>query len=320
MTAVQAPEGFHSAVHGAVHATNGKQGSSPRSRTAPVAFALEPFSHLTLYTGNTMRTGTTGLLNTTQKKSNQELVSAVEDTLNYSLETAHISGTHITIADQDARGPLDSDRAKYDITVKLFFLSPAGVSTALSVQHVDEALGHLDAVLHATDLVIDHFILAIPNQSFDENELDDAELEAFAQEVQQLYLPVWKRLSDLRTGGRIGRLGVTEFSKQQLVILKEAALAVGAVAPEIDQVNLHDCCVLPKELIEYAKAEGIELLTHGDTINILPKSTLATLLQPHLPVASELSLSPNFVLKYSAVLGGRGLITRKGYIVDAVAA
>lgn len=37
------------------------------------AFANNAFSHLTLYTGNTMRTGTTGQLNTSLKKSNQEV-------------------------------------------------------------------------------------------------------------------------------------------------------------------------------------------------------------------------------------------------------
>lgn len=40
-----------------------------------VPFANQHFSHLTLYTGNTMRTGTTGQLNTNLKKSNQEVNS-----------------------------------------------------------------------------------------------------------------------------------------------------------------------------------------------------------------------------------------------------
>ena len=163
---------------------------------------------------------------------------------------------------------------------KLFFLSPVGAATLLSVDHLEDALQNLDAVLHTSNLVVNHFILAIPNQTFDENDLDEAELEAFTQDVQQLYLPVWKRLSELRVAGRIGRLGVTEFSKQQLVILKNAALASGAIAPEVDQVNLQDCCVLPKDLIEYAKAEGIELLTHGDSTSKLRHDRKMTTVEP----------------------------------------
>ncbi|KAF8936916.1 hypothetical protein BGZ58_003518 [Dissophora ornata] len=308
MTAIHTTEGIHGPTDGFEYGSSGyihSRGKQLKTRATPVAFAQEAFTHLTLYTGNTMRTGTTGLLNTTQKKSNQELVTAVEDTLLYSLESAQIDGGHITVADQNALGPLDGDRSKYEITAKLFFLSPVGAATPLSVDRLEHALSNLDAVLHTSNLVVDHFILAIPNQTFDENDLDEAELEAFTQDVQQLYLPVWKRLSELRVAGQIGRLG-------QLVILKDAALANGAIAPEVDQVNLQDCCVLPKDLIEYAKAEGIELLTHGDSTNILPTSTLASLLQPHLPAASESPLTPNFVLKYSAILGGRGLVTRKG--------
>jgi len=40
----------------------------------PAPFANDAFTHLTLYTGNTMRTGTTGQLNTSLKKSNQEVI------------------------------------------------------------------------------------------------------------------------------------------------------------------------------------------------------------------------------------------------------
>jgi len=221
-----------------------------------------------------------------------------------SLESAQINGNHIVISDQKSFGPLEDDRSKYEVTgkmlrmlcksdserasllpfflltqlianrlAKLFFVASAGSSAPLSVENIDQALANLDTVLGTSDSTVDHFILALPNQTFDENELDEAELEAFTNDINQLYLPVWKRLSDLRTAGRIGRLGVSEFSKQQLEILKAAALANGAVAPEVNQVNLQDCCVLPKDLIDYAKAENIELLTHGDSTSTCRPNT-----------------------------------------------
>ncbi|KAF9438751.1 hypothetical protein BGZ76_005057 [Entomortierella beljakovae] len=316
MTAIHATESSllassngHDHPHDHILIHNGRfNGKAPS-----VTFAQDEFTQLTLYTGNTIATGTTGLLNTTLKKSNQELVSAVQDTLYNTLNSAQVNNGHITVADQASLGPLESDRSKYDITVKLFFISPAGVSNTLSVDQLNLALDNLDVALGSTEIVIDNFILSLPNQSFDENGLDDAELDVFRNDIHQLYLPVWQRLSDLRKSGRITRLGVAEFSRQQLEILKTVAESEGASSPEIDQVNLDDCCVLPKDLINYAKAEGIELLTHGDATNILPKSTLASLLQPHLPAASNSTLTPNFVLKYSALLTGRGLIERKGY-------
>ena len=36
------------------------------------------------------------------------------------------------------------------------------------------------------------------------------------------------------------------------------------VKPCINQVNLESCCVMPKDLTEYAKENDIQLLTHND--------------------------------------------------------
>ncbi|KAF8940229.1 hypothetical protein BGZ47_007818 [Haplosporangium gracile] len=276
-------------------------------------FANNAFLHLTLYTGNTMRTGTTGQLNTSLKKSNQELVSAVQETLLYSVDTARVKGSSITITDETSLGPLTGD-------LKMFYLS-ATEGTPLSVEQLTVAFADLETALGIPGIKIDHFILSLPHQSFDENGLDESEVEAFTTEIKISVLPVWKKLSELRQSGRIGRLGVAEFSKQQLEILKTLATAEGmnALAPEVNQVNLQDCCVLPRDLINYAKEQGIELLTHGDAVEILPKNTFAALLQPFLPGAAA-SLTPNFVLKYSAFITCRGLVAKKGYIVDASSA
>ncbi|KAF9135999.1 hypothetical protein BGW39_009051 [Mortierella sp. 14UC] len=303
--------------------TNGHtNGSSEQTQVAGVApaFANNAFSHLTLYTGNTMRTGTTGQLNTSLKKSNQELVSAVQDTLLYSVDTARVKGSSITITDETSLGPVAGDRSLYEVTVKMFYLA-ATEGSPLSVEQLDVAFANLETALGIPDIKVDHFILSLPHQSFDENGLDESEVEAFTTEIKTIVMPVWKKLSELRQSGRIGRLGVAEFSKQQLEILKNLATeeGVNAVAPEVNQVNLQDCCVLPRDLINYAKESKIELLTHGDAVEILPKNTFAALLQPHLPGAAA-SLTPNFVLKYSAFITCRGLITKKGYIVDASSA
>jgi len=59
-------------AHTNVDEHEGIQQSSTVAQAAP-AFANNAFSHLTLYTGNTMRTGTTGQLTTNLKKSNQEV-------------------------------------------------------------------------------------------------------------------------------------------------------------------------------------------------------------------------------------------------------
>jgi len=192
------------------------------------------------------------------------------------------------------------------------FYSPSATPGApLSVEQLTVALSEIGTALGIPEIKVDHFILALPNQTFDENELEESEVKAFTQEIQTVVLPVWSRLSELRRSGRIGRLGVAEFTKQQLEALKAIVAGVGAEVPEVNQVNFQDCCVLPKHLIQYAKEEGIELLTHGDATNILPKETLQEVLETYLPVAAK-TLRPNFVLKYSAFITSRGLITKKG--------
>lgn len=57
----------------AEHNNNNNNNHSTMAVSGAPAFANNAFSHLTLYTGNTMRTGTTGQLNTSLKKSNQEV-------------------------------------------------------------------------------------------------------------------------------------------------------------------------------------------------------------------------------------------------------
>ncbi|KAF9274569.1 hypothetical protein BGZ68_000531 [Mortierella alpina] len=279
---------------------NGSADHSSSAAPAPAkgfAWANNTFSHLTLYTGNTMRTGTTGQLNTSLKKSNQELVSAVQETLLYSLDTARVKGDTITITDETSNEPLEGERSSYEITVKMFYLSSStsssAVGTPLSVEQLSVAIANLESALGISQIKLDHFILSLPNQTFDENDLDASEIVAFQQEIETTVLPLWRKLSELRAQGRIGRLGVAEFSKQQLEVLKQVV--------QREQLAL----------INYAKEEGIELLTHGDSTDILPQETFQSLLQPHLPAASKV-LKPNFVLKYSAFITCRGLITKKG--------
>ncbi|KAG0226083.1 hypothetical protein BGW41_004282 [Actinomortierella wolfii] len=295
------------------HHSNGINGITAAGTGAAQSIAQQAFSNLTLYTGNTMRTGTTGMTNSQLKKSNQELISALEDTLLHSMNTAQIKGNTITIRDETSLGSLEEERSKYEITAKLFYLAPSS-NGPLSVQTIDAAVQNVETVLGTSK--IDHFILSLPNQIFDENGTDEEELQGFAEELERSVLPVWKRLSTLRQSGQIGRLGVAELSKQQLELLKAKSAAIGAVAPEINQVNLADCCVLPKDLVEYAKREGIELLTHGDAHDILPQTTFVQLFQPYL-TASVPKLRPTFVIKYSAFITSRGLVTKKGYIINA---
>ncbi len=101
------------------------------------------------------------------------------------------------------------------------------------------------------------------------------------------------------------------------------------VRPSVDQINVRDCCVVPRSLILYAKQEKIELLTHNDCTNILPPGTVRELLGSGENGAGVLAgpeegsqglkgeVEPQWVVKYTAVVRDRGVIENKGYFAMA---
>jgi glutamate--cysteine ligase regulatory subunit len=73
-------------------------------------------------------------------------------------------------------------------------------------------------------------------------------------------LPAWQSLQELHTNGVVERLGVTDFSQHDLKLFSQKV----QVQPAVNQIDLAECCQLPRDLITYAKANNIELLAHSD--------------------------------------------------------
>jgi glutamate--cysteine ligase regulatory subunit len=137
-------------------------------------------------------------------------------------------------------------------------------------------------------------------------------------------IPPWRALESLHTTGVISRLGISEFGVQRLGRLLRQA----RVRPGVDQINVRDCCVVPKPLILFARREGIELLTHNDCTNILPSGTLRELLgggdKGFGVLAAEGGngglrgdVRPEVVVKYTAVVKDTGVVENKGYFAVA---
>lgn len=106
--------------------------------------------------------------------------------------------------------------------------------------------------------------------------------------------------------GLIGKIGLSEFGTARL----EQVLKVARVKPSVDQINVRDCCVVPKPVILYAKEKGIELLTHDDCDNVLPAESLESLLGEF---GIEQKTRPLWAVKYTAVVRDRGVVENKGY-------
>ncbi|KIW00281.1 uncharacterized protein PV09_08171 [Verruconis gallopava] len=227
---------------------------------------------------------------------------------------------------------LAEERASYDITVKLFYLP--NVPPSRRCAHTKEAV---DLVLKELKVdSIDLLIVSFPNIVFDaedeseEDEFSDASSgDPNAPEDIATMLQTWRTIEGLHEKGIVDKLGLAEFGTGRLTRI----LAEAKVRPTVDQINVRDCCVVPKPLILFAKKEGIELLTHSDCTNILPQGTLRELLGPvengvgvlaagseNLAVATDGlkgDIEPQWVVKYTAVVKNRGVVENKGYFAVA---
>ena len=236
---------------------------------------------------------------------------------------------------------LAEERTQYDITVKLFYLP--GIPASRRCAHTREAI---DLVLKELGVdSIDLLIVSFPGILFDaeddsEDEDDEGEGEGEgeggegkrgAEEEEQpddfdSMVQTWHTLEKIQSEGMISQLGVAEFGSERLARF----LAHTNVKPSVDQINLKDCCVVPKSLILYAKQERIQLLTHNDCNDILPVGTTRELLGPESGVGilasapgagdgeiGEGEVEPQWVVKYTAVVKDRGVVENKGYFALA---
>ncbi|KAL2433617.1 hypothetical protein ABEF95_007748 [Exophiala dermatitidis] len=226
--------------------------------------------------------------------------------------------------------PLSEPRDSYDVTAKLFFLP--SIPTERRCKHTREAI---DLVLKELGIDnIDLLIVSYPGVSFDADDEEegsaDEDESATSDESQGLDAQVrtWRVLESLHEQGVISQLGLSEFSSERL----SKFLPEVKVRPTVDQINVKDCCVVPKPLIMYAKENNIELLTHADCTDILPPGTTRELLGPGKDGAHILAahpdagpeepglkgdVEPQWVIKYTAVVKNRGVIENKGYFAVA---
>lgn len=228
---------------------------------------------------------------------------------------------------------LSEPRESYDITVKLFFLP--GIPASRRCKHTRDAI---DLVLKELGVdSIDLLIISFPGVSFDAD--DDGEEEEVSvdeaasadsdeSEGLEAQVKTWKVLEDYHSRGVISQLGVSEFSSERL----DKFLPEVSVRPSVDQINVKDCCVVPKTLIMYAREKDIELLTHNDCTDILPCGTIRELLGPgengaHILASTAQApdsepglkgnIEPQWVIKYTAVVKDRGVVENKGYYAMA---
>ncbi|CAI7677441.1 unnamed protein product [Penicillium manginii] len=239
--------------------------------------------------------------------------------------TGNVAGDLYIPAIDFSQPGLSEERDQYDITVKLFYLP--GIPASRRCAHTREAIDLVLKELHVKS--IDLLIVSFPGILFDaDDDSEDEDNEASTGEPADDFdsmVQTWRVLESLHEQGMISQLGVAEFGSERLARF----LPHTQVKPSVDQINLKDCCVVPKSLILYAKEEKIQLLTHNDCNDILPVGTTRELLGPGERGAGILAstpegndgiqgdVEPQWVVKYTAVVKDRGVVENKGYFALA---
>ncbi|KAL9025980.1 MAG: hypothetical protein Q9196_005288 [Gyalolechia fulgens] len=222
-------------------------------------------------------------------------------------------------------GGLSEERSQYDITVKILLLPKSSFSDWRL--HLQEAIA---AVLEELGVdSVDLLIASFPGISFDaeSEEMGDcgsASVSASDTELLDATLEAWREVETLNSNGVALRIGVAEFGREQL----QKFLPRTSRRPTVDQINVRDCHVLPESMILFAKQENLELLTHNDCTNILPEGPVRELLGHGEKGAGVLAssdsegrgleghITPQWVVKYTAVDRDRGVIENKGYFAS----
>lgn len=217
---------------------------------------------------------------------------------------------------------LQEEPRQYDITAKLFFLPTAPVSER--PRYAREALALVLKELRAP--AVDLLIVSFPGMSFEGDCEWEADRQNAAQGNDEDEIATWlAAVEELHRAGLARNLGLAEFGSEKLSRFLQRV----QVRPRVNQINLKNCCNVPPPLAKLAKEEGIDLLVHSDCTDILPKGTLRELLGQGLGGAGILAdpetgagglrgdLTPQWVIKYTAVVRDRGVIENKGYFAGA---
>lgn len=242
-----------------------------------------------------------------------------------------------------AESALAEEREQYDITVKLFYLP--GASKDDRARQTREAVELVQKALNVSS--IDLLIVSFPGIYFDEEEdcpdkistrgPVEADPEPLSGQIE-----AWRTLEELHEEAVVLKLGIAEFGKERL----EQLLGQVEIKPSVNQINLRDCCSVPRDLMALAKSSSVELLVHNDCSNVLPRGTVREILGPgstgagvlaesaktgdkrkslhgeeatngvsHTGIAGE--VLPQWVIKYTAVVKNRGVVESKGYFAMA---
>ncbi|CAG9813224.1 unnamed protein product [Phaedon cochleariae] len=248
-------------------------------------YSLENMDKFIINTGNILS------IKDITKKPNQNLSEELADAINFTFKEFQSNGTSQPQSDQLLVVNRHNDNLKIDehdladlkIGFKIFLNKDNQASLAEAVQQALSML-NVDGI---NDVIITF------KQQHSEDKKDNLE------QIQN----AWRILESLVESDKIKEIGIADVEENTFRALHQWA----NVKPNIIQINLATCCVVPPSLQDFCKDNDIKLLTHSDPSDILPKSYIEEIFGKPLVL--------KWALRFLIHVKCRGVLTTKGYLL-----
>lgn len=244
----------------------------------------ETVRYITVNTGNVLS------LNDLTKKPNQNSTDELSDAIKITLNEwpgceEHAQSIVVCRRHDDTVDKMSAQaRQNLKIGIKLFI-------NKVNEKGLNEAVATALTTLNLE--YIDNLIISYHNH--EENE--DQQLENLKS--------IWAVVEKFVENKKVLQLGCSDIEEQTFRDLHQWA----TIKPNIIQINLATCCVVPPSLQEFCKDNDIQLLTHSDPSEILPSTAVSSIFK-------EEDLILNWVLRFFVHIKCRGVLATKGYLVS----
>ncbi|XP_076376209.1 glutamate-cysteine ligase modifier subunit isoform X2 [Megalopta genalis] len=229
-----------------------------------------------IYTGNILS------LNEPKTKTSQNPTDELIETLKIVLQDNESSGENpVVIKGKKDNALQDINREEVKITVKVFMSSP---DVNLLKEAIDEVCNYLNTN------AIESLVIAYSVTETSEDLLSS---------LKQL----WTGVEEYVEVGKLSSVGLSDVSTDVFIDLFQWA----NVKPNIVQITLATCCVVPPALQTFTKENDVQLLTHNDPGQILPDEELDKIFNGDARIY--------WVCRYQIHVKCRGILSSKGYLV-----
>ncbi|XP_050296811.1 glutamate--cysteine ligase regulatory subunit [Anthonomus grandis grandis] len=230
-------------------------------------------------TGNIMSIN--DIIKKPSQSSTQELIEAINFTLKENFKNGDSGEQHLKVISRvdDTRQKIQEngvDALKIGLKVFLTNDNEENLKDALNT-----ALSQQLDVSNVSDVIV----------SFKKQTTDD--LDAIKK--------IWRHLESYVEKKVVGEIGIADVEESTFRSLYNWA----KVKPNIIQINLATCCVVPPTLQAFCKENDLKLFTHSDSSDILPSQSITDIFEKPLDL--------QWAVRYTIHIKCRGVLITKGY-------